>query len=98
MTTEQSAKLKEDLQWALGGFARWMNRPVKRVQVYTWHLFCGVYPKAVPIRYRPAYRDFEIREYRRLLAQVLRECRRAGHVRLPIYNEAKAIYEPLPTV
>ena len=75
-------------------FYEWMNRPVKRVQVYTWQMACGLFDVA-PLRcFRmlPAYRDAAALAVRKELADIIKRKRAIRAVRLPSYNERLADY------
>lgn len=89
--------MAEALRESLGAFARWMNRPITRVHVYTWRLAVKLDPGATPftIRYRPAYRSPACKQWRKIVARVLRNMRRRGvKVTLPTYDERSAKYVP----
>lgn len=93
--SEEQAILAEDLRKSLGAFARWMNRPLTRVHVYTWRLAVKLDPGATPftIRYRPAYRSPSCKQWRKIVARVLRNMRRRGvKVVLPKYDERSVTY------
>lgn len=75
-------------------FRRWMNRPLCRVQVYTWQLACRIFPEDAPLsRFRALrpYRDDQTQDMRRSVAGAVRIARR-GKITLPIYDEAKGKY------
>jgi hypothetical protein len=83
-----------EIQVALNSFSHWMNRPVKRVQVYTWQMACDLFDSA-PLRcFRmlPAYRDAAALVVRKELAGIIKRKRAIRAVRLPVYNEARADY------
>ena len=89
------------LEYSLGAFSRYMNRPIARVHVYTWRLACqiegmvswgGGSPCVGGIRYRPAYRSASCKAWRQLTVQTLRAQRKAGAVVLPYWTEATGEY------
>lgn len=51
------ATLNQELDWALNGFQRWMNRPLARIHVYTWRLANQIEQDCPCIRLLRAYRD-----------------------------------------
>jgi len=82
------------VEQALSAFPKWMNRPLARVQVYSWHvarrLFNG--EPDMLFRARSHYRDSDANEQRKLVAGVLRNCRKWKCVNLPYYVEGIGEY------
>lgn len=78
-------------------FLQWMNRPVKRVRVFTWQLGSKLRETGGGFRFLPKYRNREIREWRNETAAVIRTMRKTmrkinGKIHLPKYHEEKAKY------
>lgn len=73
-------QLNDELRHSIGGFQRYMNRPLARVHVYTWRLAVSMEPVHAPneagtIRYLPAFRSLACRQWRKAVANALREQR-----------------------
>ncbi len=85
---------KTSLAEALNSFHVWMNRPIKRVQVYTWRMACDLFNAEAVRTFRmlPAYRDDAAKVARREIALIIKRKRVIRAVRLPRYNEERAIY------
>ena len=84
-----------ELTEALAAFPRWMNRPHKRAQVYTWRVAVSMPGDAASNRFRclPPYRGEFEREQRRAVAQRVREQRRRPlWPGLPVYQERSGEY------
>lgn len=80
---------------ALEAFPRYMNRPLARVQVYSWRVACLIEPANATghgIRVLPAYRSMQDKELRRSTAGAIRIARKGGRIKLPFYTEAAANY------
>ena len=100
---ETITQLNEDLRHALGGFARYMNEPLRRVHVFTWSVACKLRPDGGPvhgIRLLPAFRYPEVSEWRLEVARFIKMIRqyradnwRSRRLALPIYNESTGKYE-----
>jgi hypothetical protein len=76
-----------------GHFCVWMNRPIRKVNVFTNHLLYVVYPNnELYYRIRLPYRDEAIKDLRRKLAAFLRTMRRKKVIELPVYNESNGEY------
>lgn len=73
-------------------FVAWMNRPVMRVQVFTW----GMAGRSIGenglrfFRCLPAYRDEAAKAARLTIARKVKELRTANKIQLPKYDEGKA--------
>jgi len=83
-----------ELQVVLNSFRAWMNRPVKRVHVYTWSMACALFNDSPLATFRclPAYRTEAAKVARREIARIIKQKKRIGAVRLPVYNEATENY------
>lgn len=84
--------MNQELAYTLGGFSRYMNRPLAKVHVYTWKLANELQADCPSIRLLRPYRDEVNKEFRWRLAQWLKARRYAGRIALPHYNEATANY------
>jgi hypothetical protein len=91
-----SDTLRAELQQALGGFARYMNRPLARVHVFTWRLSCKLEPEnsIAPggLRLLPPYRAPSVKAWRVEVARFIKTARRSGRITLPCYVESSAEY------
>ena len=75
-------------------FNEYMNRPLKRVQVFTWRMACDLFD-SIPLqtfRSLPPFRSEASKVARREIAHIVRIKRSLGYVRLPKYNERQAEY------
>ena len=81
-----------EIEYALNGFQRWMNRPLAKVQVYTWHLANELDPNCPSIRLLAPYRDDANKAFRWRLAQFIKCRRYIGRVPLPHFDEATSRY------
>jgi len=85
---------EECCQCALTSFERWMNKPVRRVQVYSWKLANELHGQE-PIhlfRARKHYRDRVSIQTRFNVATALRWRRKRKSIVLPTYNESTGEY------
>ena len=82
----------ENLAWTLGGFARYMNRPCAKVQVFTWRTANDMQPDCPTIRLRREYRDEANKAFRIRLARGIKLVRQQFRIILPCYDESKAEY------
>ncbi len=89
-TPQQTAQLKEELIYALGSFSRWMNRPVYKVQAFTWRMANDMQEDCPHIRLRKPYRDAANRAFRIKLARAIKQVRQQFKIILPCYDEASA--------
>ena len=83
-----------ELSQTLNGFHRWMNRSVKRVQVYTWEMAWNLFDTAPLQTFRalPAHRNSAAKVARREIAQIIKRKRLIIKINLPVYNEASGKY------
>jgi len=95
MTTSERNKLGAEISYALGGFNRYMNRPLAKVHVYKWRLACESYLNEPALNLFRALRPYRTREARQIrfnVAQTLKWRRKRKSVSLPSYDEATAKY------
>ncbi len=84
--------MNNEVAYALGAFERWMNRPLARVQVYTWHLANELDANCPSIRLLQPYRDEVNRKFRWRLAQKIKLIRHVSRIELPRYSESTGNY------
>ncbi len=94
MNAQQNEQLRAELIYALGGFARWMNRPVAKVQVFTWRTANDItFLAGCPcIRLLRPYRDEANKAFRIRLARAIKQVRKSFKIILPCYDERNAEY------
>lgn len=88
-------------------FSEWMNRPVKRAQVFTWGVYQQIVgkqsdvirvdmsqtvPESLLFRANPRFRTATTRAIRNRVASVVKVRRRRHEVTLPRYQEATGRY------
>jgi hypothetical protein len=83
-----------ELTEALEAFPRWMNRPTKRAQVYTFRRAVAMFGNDTTslFRARPAYRNATARAQRQAVATATRLDRGWGKAKLPRYDERSGEY------
>lgn len=86
--------MKIELSAALQSFQNWMNRPIKRVQVYTWQIACNLFNREPLANFRclPKYRDEKAKIARKEVAQMIKFKRSIKSIVLPKYNEKRGEY------
>lgn len=79
---------------ALRAFPDWMNRPLNRVQVYSYSIARMLLGETLSLRFRcrPAYRDFLTEAQRISVAVYIRQRRKLGRIKLPVYRESTATF------
>lgn len=91
--TPEAPQHSEELRDALNSFSDWQNRPLHRVQCFTWSLAQKLEPSArayaCGLRIKAAYRHLYpgVQAWRNATAAKLKEMRKVGKITLPTYDE-----------